>query len=901
MLGSDGPITAKWQTGAITTPISRLVAFPATVVALALLLAGVSVASDLPRQPSLVDRQRFGFVATSARWHEDFDVTQLKAGWFVDASGPTCGLAPEGMERAYLLRTWTGLSVDPDWLNPLVDRHPGILWLIGNEPDCIWQDNVEPEEYARIYHDFYTLIKARDATSQISPGGIVQPTPLRLQWLDRVLAAYKASYSETMPVDVWNIHNAILNEVSCEHDPQNCWGAGIPPGVDAGVGVIRDPQDNDNLAIFEEQIRAFRQWMYDNDYGGHPLIVTEYGILMPDDFGFDAERVNAFMDATFGFFLVATDPELGDPNDDRRLVQRWAWFSLDVQPYDPITGRGFNGNLFDPESKAITAYGLNYAVHTGSFPPLEYIDLSPGPLHVLPASTLAGPAQTITRSVQVEILNLGTLNSGSFMVALEYDGPVTGTLEQEVLNVTPASSQRITYVLTDLKAGKYRLSLAVNPDGAPLEATLCNNQATGTMLAPTDRLLLPLVTRRGGSAFRQADVVEAKGAAVAGRPPASAHPPEERPTRFPETQLPGVALKAATPLAAGTSDDTPATVGLPGSGFREFEMPAADSSPVQLALDAARQVLWVTEWDGNKIASFSLQTEAWQDEYEIPTLDSKPWGLAVDGEGNVWFAETAADKIGVLDVASGTVSEPVTLTAGSQPWAVAISGVGTSTAVWFTEKAGNRIGKFVPATGVITEFTVPTAGAQPGGIDVQDTYVWFTEVAANRLGRLRAGSRAARDTESPNVTEIPIPTPNSDPHEVVIAPGGNPWLTEGQGNKIALFSIGTLSRFTEIPVFTPESEPYGIAMEGDSTVARAVWFTERGGNRLGRFTGDHSYPREYSLPTPNSRPTDIVVDGQGCAWYTAPGANRIGRFCPPPEPYTFLPLILRGQSLVRDG
>jgi streptogramin lyase len=262
----------------------------------------------------------------------------------------------------------------------------------------------------------------------------------------------------------------------------------------------------------------------------------------------------------------------------------------------------------------------------------------------------------------------------------------------------------------------------------------------------------------------------------------------------------------------------------------------------------------------------------------------------------VWFAETATDKIGRLDVASGTVSEPVTLTDGSQPWGVAISSVGTSTTVWFTERLGDQIGKFVPATGVVTHVALPTPGAQPSGIDVrtdvQGTYVWFTETAANRLGRLRT-------TESQSVTEIPIPTSNSAPHDVVIAPGGNPWLTEGQGNKIALFSVGTVITFTEIPVFTVGSEPYGIAVEVDSGVARAVWFTERNGNRLGRFTGEHSFPSEYLLPTPNSRPTDIVVDGEGCAWYTAPDANRIGRFCPPPDTYIFLPLVLRDESPVQ--
>jgi hypothetical protein len=32
-------------------------------------------------------------------------------------------------------------------------RNPGRLWLVGNEPDVIWQGNSTPAEYARAYHD----------------------------------------------------------------------------------------------------------------------------------------------------------------------------------------------------------------------------------------------------------------------------------------------------------------------------------------------------------------------------------------------------------------------------------------------------------------------------------------------------------------------------------------------------------------------------------------------------------------------------------------------------------------------------------------------------------------------------------------------------------------------------
>ena len=802
-----------------------------TMTALVLLLVGVSSAAPgQANSTSLTDRRRFGFVATLEGWQQTFDVAQIRAGWYVDMTHPVCDPAPEGMERAQVLPVYTGYKVNSGQLGPLVDNHPGTMWLIGNEPDCIWQDDVLPQEYARIYHDLYTFIRSRDLTSQVSPGGIVQPTPLRLEYLDRILAAYQARYGGPMPVDVWNIHNAILNE------QKGSWGAEIPPGIDATEGEIRTIDDNDNMTIFEDQIWAFRQWMADNDYGGCPLIVTEYGILMPDDYGFDAARVNAFMSNTFDFFLGATDPALGDPNDGHRLVQRWAWFSLDEKPWDPVTLEGFNGNLFDPETGVITVHGQHYASHTNSFPPSTYVDLGISAWQVLPTSDLASPTQTITRSLRARIVNIGTADSGSFAVALEYGGPVSGTLEQTIGNLSPVSSQWLTFTLIDLQPGSYSVLVWIDPDDQVTESRKCNNQVTTTVVAPTDRFHLPLLFRSSMGAMHSA----------------------------------GSGGSDSSPERAGRAWPNDAV-----PGFQEFEVPTVDSYPAQITLDTQGRV-WITERDGNKLARFDPQTEAW-DEYDILTSNSQPWGLAVDGDGHVWFAETAANQIGELIAASGTITEyPITPTPDSQPWDVAIGGG----AVWFTEKEGNQIGKLIMASGTISEYSLLTPNAQPAGIAASGSYVWFTESEADKVGRLR--------TTDGQILEFTPPTPNSAPQDVVLTSGGKPWFTEMGGNKIFAIDPETQGMFLEVDLLTADSEPYGIAMEGHV----AIWFTERAANKLGHFTGSIP-PHEYWLPTPNSRPTGIVVDGAGCAWYTAPGANRIGRLCLPLRYLAYLPLVVK--------
>jgi streptogramin lyase len=827
-----------WRFGARAWRIPRPVGLAVTVAALVLLFVCATAADDPTCRPPLVHRQRYGFVATESGWLQAFDFAHLKAGWCVDFARSSQGTIPEGMDRAFVIRTHTGYTIDPARLGPLVDNNPGVMWLIGNEPDCIYQDDVWPEEYARIYHDLYTFIKNRDLTAQVSPGGIVQPTPLRLEYLDRVLAEYQAQYGGLMPVDMWNIHNAILNEVSCDYDPSNCWGAGIPPGIDAQVGEIRDfYTDNDSIALFEAQIWAMRQWMADRGYGGYPLVITEYGVLMPAMYGYTESRVNAFMSATFEFLENTIHPLWGDPTDGDRLVQRWAWFSLDSPPWNGLTG--FNGNLFDPETTAITAHGENYASHTSTFVPLAYVDLGIGAWKVMPTTDLAGPTETITRSIQAKVVNIGTVDSGSFTATLEYDGPLSGTLEQSIGNLAPGSSRWLAFTLASLQPGRYSVSIAIDPDDHVVESRECNNQATGIVLAPTDRHHLPLVLRLDTGATSPPVLAEASSKIGA---------------------VDRVWLNDAPP------------------GFQEFQVPTVDSYPAQIALDAQGGV-WITERDGNRLARLDPQTEDW-DEYDVPTLNSKPWGLAVDGYGNVWFAETEADQIGRLVVASGAITEYATLAPNSQPWDVA---VGDDGMVWFTEKDLDRIGKLVPSTGTMTEYSLPTSGAEPAGIAIRGIHVWFTEPAVNRIGRLK--------TLDGSIHEFPPPTVDSVPQGIAVSASGDPWFTEMAADQIALFKISTLALFVEIPVHTVNSEPYGIALEGSV----AVWFTERRASKLGRFTGDVP-PAEYWLPSSNSYPTDVVVDSNGCAWYTAPGVNRIGRLCLPVHYRVHLPIVTRSYD-----
>lgn len=246
-------------------------------------------------------------------------------------------------------------SPDLPAIRQMAAAHPGTLWLIGNEPDVVWQDNATSEQYATTYGILYPAIKAADPTALVAIAGVSQPTPLRLAYLDRILAAYRAQYGAPMPVDVWNVHAFILRE------ERGSWGVGIPPGMAVEAGALYEIVDHDNLTIFKQQIVDFRRWMAERGFRDQPLIVSEYGVLMPASYGFPADRVAGFLIDTLDFFLTARDPEIGYPADEDRLVQAFCWYSAADTVYP-------TSNLFDPQTHTITPVGEVFRAYVSALP-----------------------------------------------------------------------------------------------------------------------------------------------------------------------------------------------------------------------------------------------------------------------------------------------------------------------------------------------------------------------------------------------------------------------------------------------------------------------------------------------------------------------------------------------------
>ncbi len=429
------------------------------------------------------------------------DLGALRAGWYLDYRAQANPLKPNNIEYVLTVRlTQTGpdsyiysLNSSNNDIQVVADGNPGAIWLIGNEPDRRdWQDDVEPAVYAKAYHDLYLAIKAADPSARIYAGTIVQPTPLRLLYLDLVLQSYLERYGMSMPVDGWSIHNFILNEVSCDYDPGNCWGAEIPPGIDAPYGDLVDIDENDSITRFQDRIIAFRQWMRARGYRDVPLTVSEYGVLMPADFGFPPSRVNDFKTNTFNFMNTAADLALGYPADNNRLVQTWSWYSTG-NPGDP-----YNGYLFQQSGSSwvLSAMGIHYANHTAVIP--EKIDFYPAKIFADPAFSQGEP---VTVTLNTQIANSGNLATATGPVVVRfYDGDPQGGGVQIGADqtVTLAGCGRVAVVQVlwpNVPPGAHVVYVVVDEDGDFAEVNEANNIASQTILVATERTFLPVISR----------------------------------------------------------------------------------------------------------------------------------------------------------------------------------------------------------------------------------------------------------------------------------------------------------------------------------------------------------------------------------------------------------------------
>jgi len=182
--------------------------------------------------------------------------------------------------------------------------------------------------------------------------------------------------------------------------------------------------------------------------------------------------------------------------------------------------------------------------------------------------------------------------------------------------------------------------------------------------------------------------------------------------------------------------------------FSFYSLPSylgRDANPLSIAMSPIDYSIWFTEYGNGRIGSVKLLDDgsALVKHYATSSLESKPWGIAIDPNGFVWVTESgASNSLGRLNPASGEYVTFAIPTPNAEPRGLAVEATTNPPYdvinVWFAEYGSDKIGRYSLSMNVFFEYPVISTGSRPYGVVVTGPYgyVYFTEPFAQKIGLL---------------------------------------------------------------------------------------------------------------------------------------------------------------------
>ncbi len=262
--------------------------------------------------------------------------------------------------------------------------------------------------------------------------------------------------------------------------------------------------------------------------------------------------------------------------------------------------------------------------------------------------------------------------------------------------------------------------------------------------------------------------------------------------------------------------------------------------------------------------------------YPIPAAGSEPTNIIALAPNQVWYTMQNANAIGKLVVAGNgqaTHTKYDVPTVNSAPYDLVWDGQ----YIWFTQRLGNKIGRLNPANGQVIEYTIPTPNSRPMGIAIAPNGdVWFAEKDGDKIARFKPATAT--------FDEYSFTTPGAKPEDVATSSNDSIWFTApGLKSVIRLLPNKPQNqRFEQVPVLdfsVPPWEPGSIAVV-DSFPGDYPWITGPSKNYIGRYApGTLGYWRWYALNNQNTDVDGIFLRQSGekyYTWFTEPKGNRAG-------------------------
>lgn len=250
-------------------------------------------------------------------------------------------------------------------------------------------------------------------------------------------------------------------------------------------------------------------------------------------------------------------------------------------------------------------------------------------------------------------------------------------------------------------------------------------------------------------------------------------------------------------------------------------------------------------------------------EWLVPWQKSGPANPYVGQRGRVWFVGRRGDYVANFSPQTEEFNR-YDLQKGTAPFSLLVD---ASQNIWFSSSRRRHIGMLDPATGRVSEIEMPDRKAKDPRTLVFDLAgnIWFTVADGNFIGKLSVVTR--------EVELIALPARNLDPYGVVIDSRGRPWAAASGKN--VLLSVDP-ARMTVTAIETPD--PASRLRRIVTTSQDTVWYTDYELGSLGRYDPAAGQFREWPMPGgADSKPFAMTVDRDDRIWIVETGRlpNRL--------------------------
>jgi virginiamycin B lyase len=181
-------------------------------------------------------------------------------------------------------------------------------------------------------------------------------------------------------------------------------------------------------------------------------------------------------------------------------------------------------------------------------------------------------------------------------------------------------------------------------------------------------------------------------------------------------------------------------------------------------------------WSTGALSVFDPKTEKYEHIKEVPSA----YGITLDKDSNVWFAELRADgRIGKVDAKTLQVTKYQPPTKTGFPRRIVTGDDGT---IWFAEFQAGKIGQFDPKEERFKEFALPGPKATPYALGVDPEHkVWYSSEWMDVLGRL--------DPATGKVVEYPMPHAENTFRDFFTDDKGRMWFGSPANDRVGYFYL----------------------------------------------------------------------------------------------------------------